>query len=791
MATWPARGRPSGFMIEVLDEAARRSGYVLDWRSIVVLAANNQALRRGDVDLVVGVDTPERRREFLVTEPWWSVGRTVVVRADSAIRKDSDLRGKRLAVTTSSASIAETVYPGSVSENRISPARSIEAVCLGDADAALMEEMFLRDVLLRRPPPCRNWNLRAIDSPSHLDFVLVYRQNTASAARALKSALDDLTADGTLAAIAARHPPLSTPYAVQLAEAVRLRFARRMWAIGGAAALALALLGGGFALKLSHSRRRLRDANRRLQVDLDARVKAEAALRNSEARFRALFDSAPQSVFAIDRNGAIVFANRKSEDMFGRAPGRLIGRSLEVLLPARLHAAFRKDRLESVQEVFGLRAGGEEFPIEVVLGSVETSEGLTLAFVSDISERVALQRQFLQSQKLESVGHLAGGVAHDFNNLLTVIQGYAQMALVRPQSSEELREPLSEIVRAADRAASLTRQLLMFSRPQAGAPRTISLNGLLGNIEKMLRRLIGEDIELLFVLDPQAAAVRADPAHIEQVVLNLSVNARDAMPNGGRLIIETAAFHADAAYAHSHPEVEPGDYVALKVTDTGTGMTPEVKTHIFEPFFTTKQPGKGTGLGLSTVYGIVTQSGGTISVYSEPGLGTTFKILFPASEAEPPEAQAGETPLKLSGNETILIAEDESGVRRFIQDVLQSEGYRVLEAVEGANACEIAASESGPIHLLITDLVMPGMGGADLAASFAKLRPEAAVLLMSGYSDRALGPVPVEATIEKPFTPEALLRCVRETLNKRAVRRPAVNGPRGGGAARDLFDPRI
>ena len=538
MATWPAQGRPSGFMIEVLDEAAGRSGYVLDWRTIVSLERNNEALRRGDVDLVTGEVTPERRREFLVTDPWWSVGVAALVRADSAIREDFDLRGKRLAVTPGSAATAETDYPGSAIEPRASPAQSAEAVCLGDADAALMEEMFLRAVLLSRPPPCRGLDLRTVDTGAHLDFALIYRKNTATAARALKSALDDLTADGTLAAIAARHAQASAPYAVQLGESVRLRFARRTWVMGMAAALALALLGGGLALKLSHSRRSLRDANRRLKVDLDARVKAEAALRNSEASFRALFNSAPQSVFAIDHQGAIAFANRKSEDMFGQAPERLMGRSLEVLLPARLHAAFRRDRLQGVGEVFGLRAGGEEFPIEVVLGSVGTSEGLTLAFVSDISERVALQRQLLQSQKLESVGHLAGGVAHDFNNLLTVIRGYAQMALARPHFSEELREPLSEIVRAADRAASLTRQLLMFSRRQAGAPRTISLNELLGNLERMLRRLIGEDIELLFLLSPQAAAVRADPAHIEQVVVNLSINARDAMPHGGRLIIE-------------------------------------------------------------------------------------------------------------------------------------------------------------------------------------------------------------------------------------------------------------
>lgn len=292
MATWPSQGKPSGFIIEVLEEAARRSGYVLDWRTVPVLdatamEANDRALRQGDVDLVVGVESPQRRREFLVTEPWWSVGIAALVRADSPIRQESDLRGKRLVSTPGVISLVASRYADSAIklEPRFSwPGNGVEAVCLGGADAALMEDTFLRQVLLNRPPPCRSLDLRAIDLPVQLHFVLVYRKDTASAARALKSALDDITADGTLAAIAARHPPLSTPYAVQLAEAVRLRFARRTWAIGMAAALALALLGGVFTLKLSRSRRRLREANRRLQVDLDARVKAEAALRNSEAR---------------------------------------------------------------------------------------------------------------------------------------------------------------------------------------------------------------------------------------------------------------------------------------------------------------------------------------------------------------------------------------------------------------------------------------------------------------------------------------------------------------------------
>jgi CheY-like chemotaxis protein/two-component sensor histidine kinase len=365
------------------------------------------------------------------------------------------------------------------------------------------------------------------------------------------------------------------------------------------------------------------------------------------------------------------------------------------------------------------------------------------------------------------VGQLAGGVAHDFNNLLTVVRGYAQMALDGMGPRDALREPLDEIASAAERASALTRQLMMFSRRQTGSPRILPLNDLLRNLEKMLRRLIGEDIELILALDPDAGAVRADPVHIEQVVLNLAVNARDAMPEGGKLVIETSALHADAGYAGDHLDVPPGDYAALRVSDTGCGMTPEVRAHIFEPFYTTKEQGKGTGLGLSTVYGIVKQMGGSIFVYSETGRGTAFRVLFPAAKApRRPETRAAEIPAALSGSETILLAEDEAGVRRFVRDVLRSQGYRVLEAVNGKNALEIAASATGPIHLLITDLVMPEMGGPDLARRFSELYPAAPVVIMSGYGDRVLAQGLVQALIEKPFAPSTLLSRVREALDK-------------------------
>ena len=769
--------RAGGFIVNALDEAARRAGLTLEWQARRGLAANTEALQRGEADLLVGVDTPERHRAFYTTGPWWSAELVALTPAAGPVRQDSDLRGRRLAVPFSVSTSVEEHYAGSAFVLWSNAVEAANSVCLGAADAALLDAMDLRQILLAAPPACQGFSLRTVDSQARFELCLISRPGVAGAARALKRALDEITADGTLASIAARYPQVSTRHAVRLAEAARLRLEQRLWEVGLAAAFVLVLLGAAFTLSLFRSRRRLRAANARLQVDLEARARAEAALRDSEARFRALFDSAPQTVLAMDHDGVIVFANRKCEEMFGQAPEGLIGKSAETLLPERLHAAFRENRLAGKPEAAGLRASGEEFPIEISLGTVETSEGLTLAFIGDISERVALQQQLLQAQKLESVGHLAGGVAHDFNNLLTVIRGYSQMALDGVGPRDDLREPLAEIARASDQAAALTRQLLMFSRRQTGAPRIISLNDLLHNLEKMLRRLIGEDIELILALDPGVAAVRADPVHVEQVVLNLAINARDAMPGGGRLVIETSAFHADAAYAGEHMGVAPGDYAALKVTDTGFGMTPEVKARIFEPFFTTKEQGKGTGLGLSTVYGIVKQNEGSIFVYSEPGRGTAFRILFPSAEiARRLEARAAGPPPTLSGSETILLAEDEPGVRRFIGEVLRSQGYRVLEGVNGRSALEIAAADPGPIHLLVSDMVMPEVSGPDLARRFSELYPAAPVLFMSGYSDRALRPGITEALIEKPVTPSTLLRRVRETLDRRlaglAVRQP-------------------
>ena len=392
-------------------------------------------------------------------------------------------------------------------------------------------------------------------------------------------------------------------------------------------------------------------------------------------------------------------------------------------------------------------------------------------------EKAALQEQLRQSQKMEAIGRLAGGIAHDFNNLLTVIKGYSQLSRIELKEGDPLRGNIDEIQNATERAASLTRQLLAFSRRQVMEMKVLDLNTLLRDLDKMLRRVIGEDLELVTLLAEDLGRVKADPGQIEQVIMNLAVNGRDAMPNGGKLTIETANVELDEFYARSHMDVKPGRYVMFSVSDTGVGITPEVKERVFEPFFTTKEKGKGTGLGLSTAYGIVKQSEGNIWVYSEPGKGTTFKIYLqrvdePLEELR--EKMVGEELPR--GRETVLVVEDEEKVRKLIVEILGRQGYRVLEASHGDEALLIHEKHDGPIHLNLVDVVMPGMSGSELAKRLTSLRPETKILYMSGYTDNAIVHHGVLARgvnyIQKPFTMDGLTRKVREVLDKDS--RPAV-----------------
>jgi PAS domain S-box-containing protein len=509
--------------------------------------------------------------------------------------------------------------------------------------------------------------------------------------------------------------------------------------------------------------------------DITARKRAERELRESDARFRRLFDADILGI-VVSNEDRVIETNDQFLRMLGYtreefAPDRIAWR--EITAPESLAvsenacATLRSTGVCPAFEKEYLRKDGTRIPVltaAVRLG--EAPDARILSFVLDQTERRSLEQQFRQAQKLESIGQLAGGIAHDFNNLLTVIMGYSDMVRSGIARDHRFREPLDQISAAAVRASGLTRQLLTFSRRNASAPRTLPLDDLVMGIEKMLRRLIGETIEIVLGLDSHAGLIHADPELVEQVLVNLAVNARDAMPDGGRLFIETARLEIAADFAAQAFSVDPGRYVSLTVTDTGTGMTPEVQARLFEPFFTTKEPGKGTGLGLSTVYGIVKQSGGSISVHSSPGIGTSFRVLFPAIDDRWEPEVADEPECAIHGTETLLVVEDESGVRKYVCQVLESHGYRALDASRGEDALEIARRYGGPIDLLLTDVVLPGMSGAEVVRHFRELRPGVPVLRMSGYPERFVAQlndgIPM---LQKPFTANVLLNRLRKTLD--------------------------
>ncbi len=512
--------------------------------------------------------------------------------------------------------------------------------------------------------------------------------------------------------------------------------------------------------------------------DITERQRAEVALRASEMRYRSLVEGSIQAV-VIHRQGTIVFANPAAAQLVGyQTPDELLGASTwsfvapegRERLDAYREARARGESVPTRYEFAGLRRGGEAMWVDCSDAEI-TWDGAPaiLATMVDITQRKQLEEQYRQAQKMEAVGRLAGGVAHDFNNLLTAITGYTDLVREDLSPGDPHRADLDEVRHAADRAAGLTRQLLAFSRRQVVQPRVLDLNDVVAGMEKMLRRIIGEDVQLQTALAPSLAGVSADPGQIEQVIVNIAVNARDAMPSGGRLTIETGTVELDENYTAAHAEVRAGQYVMLAVSDTGTGMSAGTQARIFEPFFTTKEPGKGTGLGLATVYGIVKQGEGHVNVYSELGQGTTFKVYFPVVASRGEKIPGQHEAAVSGGTETVLLVEDEESVRKLALAVLQRQGYTVLDARDGAHAVEVCRGHPGRIHILLTDVVMPGVGGPEAAGQLKALRPDMKVLYMSGYTDRAIAQQrvlgPDVAFLQKPFTPATLARKVREVLD--------------------------
>jgi PAS domain S-box-containing protein len=522
--------------------------------------------------------------------------------------------------------------------------------------------------------------------------------------------------------------------------------------------------------------------------DTTERHLADEGLRASEERYRRIVENTSEGVWLYDAAGTVTFMNERMAEMLGYTVAELVGRPIFALMApshraeAEARMGRRRQGVTDRADFPFLRKGGGELwgsaqanPIFDANGHFEAG----LVLVSDITARreaeSALRRseeQFRQAQKMEAVGRLAGGIAHDFNNLLSVILSYSNLAIDDLKPGDPLRDDLVEISKAGERATELTRQLLAFSRQQVLQPRVIDLGETVGAMERMLCRLLGEDIELTLPRSSDLGRVLADPGQIEQVVMNLAVNARDAMPDGGKLTIEMANVELDTAYAERNFGTAAGNYVMLAVSDTGIGMDAATRARIFEPFFTTKSVGKGTGLGLATVFGIVQQSGGHVGVDSEPGRGSTFKIYLPRTDRVVVAPIAARHPSGLRGPETILLVEDDELVRKAACAILRRAGYQVLDASNGGEAFLISRDFGGKIHLLLTDVVMPRMSGPKVAEQLVVTRPEMKVLFASGYTDDAIVHHGVldagVAFIQKPFTPETLLRRIREILDAAA-----------------------
>jgi two-component system cell cycle sensor histidine kinase/response regulator CckA len=510
------------------------------------------------------------------------------------------------------------------------------------------------------------------------------------------------------------------------------------------------------------------------------RRRAEEELRKSESMLSLLFERNPLPTWLYDvETLRFLRVNQAAVGQYGFSQGEFERMSILEIRPTaereKVAAHLMQMKAESEEHAFWLHQGkdGKTFEVEIISHElVYAGRRVRLVVAQDISERRHLELQLRQSQKMEAVGRLAGGVAHDFNNLLMVIKGHTELLLGVLSPTDSIARKIEQIDRSADRATTLTRQLLAFSRLQVLQPQIINLNSVVEEMGKLLPRLIGEDIELILRPGQQLGTIRADASQMEQVIMNLAVNSRDAMPTGGKLLIGTRNCDLDHSYTASHPLMKPGSYVLLDVTDTGTGMDEETQAHIFEPFFTTKEKGKGTGLGLATVYGIVKQSGGFVWVYSELGKGTSFKIYLPRVNEK--EAHVGvpkpsaEIP---DGTETVLLTEDEQDVREIAREFLESGGYKVIEAKNGKEAIAIAAEHRGQIDLLVTDMVMPGMTGQELAVRLQQEHSCLSVVFMSGYSEHAATEManadPSVRLLTKPFSRGAILRTVREILQAR------------------------
>jgi PAS domain S-box-containing protein len=760
-----ADGKPTGLAVDLVKEAARRRGIRLQW--ILWKASSDSALASKTVELWPLITiTPERMKKFHITEPYLESEYSLLVRQAGGITKSGDLATGAIGVANPAIDTWQLRrhLPAAHPVVRATPQAILTDVCEQHTDAAFMDAYTAISTLLDERV-CVNQRLRWIATPeirSRMGIGAAFEAE--AAADALRDEIGVMAEEGKLAPILGQWGYMTGQ---NLASIAALLDARRHVARLTAAAAGFALL---LLLSVWQTIRLMRQRNQARQTEL--------VLRETEQKLRLMGNNLKDMVLAYDMRRSLIYANPAVQSLTGYAVADLEGQGPihwvhaddRAKMAERWEGLFRGDAFQDEEYRLVTRSGPVKW-VAASWGPLLDDSGAQVGVQGserDITEHRLLEEQYLQVQKLESVGRLAGGVAHDFNNLLTVINGYSDMAYRSLREGDPLRLQLDEIRKAGGRAAELTQQLLVLSRKQVTQPRPVELNALVTDSEQMFQRVLGEDIEFVTDLCPGMCSVRADPGQLHQVLLNLVVNSRDAMPRGGRLVIKTSIVAIDGAYVASHPESATGPFVLLEVRDTGEGMSEQTKAHIFEPFFTTKAIGKGTGLGLSTVYGIVKQVQGWVWVESELGKGTAFQIYIPQMASEPGLSEEDSAASKLRGSATVLVVEDQDDVRSVVIAILKHYGYRVLSAADGEAALSLVQGHEAPIHLLLTDVVMPGMAGNELATRVKQLRPQMKVLFTSGYTQDLIGNDGVlernVAFLAKPYTPEALGVTVREVL---------------------------
>ncbi len=751
-------GNPAGLAVGIVKEAARRQGIRLQWIPTKIMGLD--AIRTGVVDLwVMMTDLPERHRKVYFTQPYLLTEYCFLVRADSPFHRPPDLGHAHIA--SAGFGIHRKLLGELVPNARMSyiegPQAAIEAVSEGTVDAAFFEQSVAAAAILNRHSAQNLRILAAPVPPGYLALASAFRFS--GVADQLREEMRRMTRDGSLSPLIAGggfFPSLN----LEAIETLLNARDRERSLIAGLVSLMILL---GFTTFLVV-------ASRRQKVKLQA---TESSLNESEKYYRTLVDLLPDTMYIVaagNPSHPIIPPSHQREQMDVLVRDLVAGQGHQEKVAAVIatgHPAIAEEETAGRALEYRLvPLPDENGAIGAVMGVLRDQTAQRKAE----AERAQLEEQLRQSQRLETVGHLAGGVAHDFNNLLTVIIGYSQTIIRKAEKDSPLKDPAEAISRAALKAAALTRQLLTFSRRYEEDLKVISLNSVVVELKEMLQPLIGARVKSTFSLCPEQCLILADRGQIEQDVMNLVLNARDAMPRGGHLFIETANISVSDDFAATSLAVPRGRYVTLSVADTGTGMTPEVQSHIFEPFFTTKPPGKGTGLGLSTIYGIVKQCGGSIRVHSSPDIGTSFRVFLPAVEAAlSPEPPAPAEAL-WAGTETILLVEDEFEVRRLMRDILDQHGYRTLDVGSGADAIDLARHYKGKIHLLLTDMVLAEMNGLEIMREIRTILPEIQILRMSGYAERIGRRIDSTTRfLQKPFTAEKLLTQVRAALDSEAV----------------------